>query len=84
MKVAPATKKITEERLTWHGHVNRRDEADVLGRMLHASVPGQRWRGRQKTRWKDPCTRDMDSDENALDRTKWKIDIQYYHSGDPS
>ena len=56
------------------------------GRMLDAPVPGKRWEGILKTRWKDSCKRDMESvelkEEDALDRTKWKNDIQY-HSGDP-
>ena len=50
MKVAPATKKITEKTLKWYGHVKRWDERHVLRRTLDAPVPG---RGRQKTRWKD-------------------------------
>ena len=32
-------------------------------RMLDAPVPGKRRRGRQKTRWKDLCKRDMESVE---------------------
>ena len=31
----------------------------ILRRMLDAQVPGNRRRGRQKTRWKDSCKRDM-------------------------
>ena len=58
----------------------------MLRRMLDATVPGERRRGRQKTRWKDSCKRYMESvwlkEEDVLDRTKWKNDIQY-HSGDP-
>ena len=63
------------------------DKGHILRRMLDAlgSVPGKRWRGKQKTRWKDSCKRDMEStglkEEDALDRTKWKNDIQY-HSDD--
>ena len=49
-------------------------------------MPGKRRRGRQKTRWKDSCKRDMESvwlkEEDVLDRVKWKNDIQY-HSGEP-
>ena len=58
------------------GHVKRREEGHVLSRMLDAPVAGKRWRGRQTTRWKDSCKRDMESvglkDEDVLDRTKWK------------
>ena len=68
------------------GHVKRREEGHVLRRMLDAPVQGKRQRGRQKTRWKDSCKRDMESvglkDKDALDRTMWKNDI-HNHSGDP-
>ena len=43
------TKKITEERLKWYGHVERRDEGHILSRMIDAPVPGKTRRGRQKT-----------------------------------
>ena len=51
VKVAPMTQKITEKRIKWCGHVQRRD---MLRRMLDAPVAGQIRRGRQKTRCKDP------------------------------
>ena len=58
VKVAPVTKKITEGRLMWYGHcVKRRDEGDMLKRMVDAPVPGKSWRGRQKTRRKDSSKR---------------------------
>ena len=48
--------------------------------MLDAPVQGKRRRGRQTTRWKDSCKRDMESvglkEEDVLDRIKWKRDIQ--------
>ena len=61
MKVAPVIKKITETRLKWYGHFTRRDEGNVLRRMVDAPGPGKRRRGRQKTRWKDSCKRDKES-----------------------
>ena len=61
--------------------MKRRDEANMLRRMLDAPVPGNRLNGRQKTKWKYSCKRDMESvwlkEEDVLDRTKWKNDIQY-------
>ena len=75
VKVAPVTKKITEKRLKWYGHVKRRDEGHVLRRMLDTPVAGKRWRGRQTTRWKDLCKNDISvglKEEDVLDRTKWK------------
>ena len=52
-------KKITVKRLKCNGHVKRRDEEHLLGRMLEAPILGKtkRRRGRQKTRWKDSCKR---------------------------
>ena len=54
-----------------------RTKSQILRRMLDAPVPGKRRRGRQKTRWKDSCKRDMGSvglkEEDVLDRAKWKI-----------
>ena len=57
------------------GHVKRREEGHVLRRMLDEPELGKRRRGRQKTRWKDSCQRDMESwglmVDDVLDRTKW-------------
>ena len=68
--------KITGKRLKWYA---KKTELD-------APVPGKRRRGRQKTRWKDSCKRDMESvvlkEEDVLDRTKRKNDNQN-HSDDP-
>ena len=47
----------------------------MLRRIEDEPVPGKR-RGRQKTRWKDSCKRDLESMglnmEKVLGRTKWK------------
>ena len=52
-------------------------------RMLDVPLPEKGRRGRQKTRWKDLCKRDMGlKEEDVLDWTKWKNDI-HNHSGDP-
>ena len=61
LQVAPVSKKITEKRPKWYGHVKRRDEGHVLRRMLDTPVPGKRRRGRMKARWKDSCKRDIES-----------------------
>ena len=77
VKVTPVTKKVTEKRLKWYGHVKRRDEGHVIRRMLDARVTGKRRRGRQKTRWKDSCKRDVESVGLKMkDGTKWKRGIQ--------
>ena len=50
--MAQASKKITEGRLIWYGHVMR-DGEHILRKVLRADTPGKRKRGRPKTRWKD-------------------------------
>ena len=43
-------------------YVKRREKGTgMLTIMVDAPAPGKRWRGRQKTRWKDSCKRDMES-----------------------
>ena len=57
----------------------------MLRRMLDAPVPGKRWKGRQKTRWKDSGERNRESvglkEEDVLDRTKWKNNIHNHSRG---
>ena len=58
-KVVQASRKITERRLKWYGHVMRMEEDHVVRRVMTKEIPGKRKRGRPKTRWKDVCNRDM-------------------------
>ena len=44
-RVAQASKKITERRLNWYGHVMRRDGEHILRKVLRADIPGKRKRG---------------------------------------
>ena len=48
-----ASKKITEKRLKWYGHVRRMKEEHIVRRMLDVDIPGKRRRGRPNLRWKD-------------------------------
>ena len=76
--MAQASKKITERRLNWYGHVTRRDEEDIglLRKLLMADIPGKRKRGLPKTRWKDACQRDFKSTGlragEETDRAMWR------------
>ena len=85
-KVVQASRKITERRLKWYGHVMRMEEDHVVRRVMTKAIPGKRKRGRPKTRWNDVCKRDMhtvglrEGDEG--DRAYWKETIDN-HSGDP-
>ena len=53
-----ASKKITEKRLKWYGHVRRMEEEHIVRRMLDVDIPGKRRRGRPNLRWKDACKRE--------------------------
>ena len=54
-----ASKKITEKRLKWYGHVRRMKEEHIVRRMLDVDIPGKRRRGLPNLRWKDSCKRNM-------------------------
>ena len=58
-RVVQASKKITEKRLKWYGHVRRMKEEHIARRMLDVEILGKRRRGRPNLRWKDACKRDM-------------------------
>ena len=86
-RVAQASKKITERRLIWYGHVMRRDGEHILRKVLRADIQGKRKRGRPKTRWKDVCQRDLKSAGlragEETDRVMWRRKI-ISHTGDPT
>ena len=86
-RVAQASKKITERRLNWYGHVMRRDGEHILRKVLRADIPGKRKRGRPKTRWKDACQRHFKSTGlragEETDRAMWRRKITSY-TGDPT
>ena len=81
-----ASRKITERRLKWYGHVMRMEEDRVVRRVMTKAIPGERKRGRPKTRGKDVCKRDMQTvrlrEGDEGDRAYWKETINN-HSGDP-
>ena len=65
--VVQASKKITEKRLKWYGHVSRMKEEHIVRIMLDVDIPGKRRRGQPTLTWKDACKRDMT--EVGLKRT---------------
>ena len=71
-----ASKKITEKRLKWYGHVRRMKEEHIVRRMLDVGIPGKRRRGRPNLRWKDAFQRDMTEaelkEDNATNRAEWR------------
>ena len=52
--MAHASKKITERRLNWYGHVMRRDEEHTNNeeKVLRTVIAGKTKIGRPKTNWK--------------------------------
>ena len=64
---------------TWRDTVH---EALIESLRLDELCSGKKRGGRQKPRWKGSCKRCMESawlkEKDALDRTKWKNDIQYH------
>ena len=85
--MAPASKKITERRLHWYGHVMGRYGEHILRKVLRAYISGKIKRGRPKTRWKDACQRDLKSTGlragEETDRAMWRREITS-HTGDPT
>ena len=85
-RVVQASKKITEKRLKWYGHVRRMKEEHIVRRMLDVDIPGKRRRGRPSLRWKDACKRDMTQaglkEDNATNRAIWRKKLISY-TGDP-
>ena len=85
-RVVQASKKITEKRLKWYGHVRRMKEEHIVRRILDVDIPGKRRRGRPNLRWKDACKRDMTQaglkEDNAKNRAEWRKKLISY-TGDP-
>ena len=71
--------KVTEDRLRWCGHVQRRDREYIGRRILRMGLPGRRHRGRLKRRFKDMLREDMQIvgviEEDAKDRDRWRTRI---------
>ena len=76
-----ASKKITEKRLKWYGHVSRMKDEHIVRRMLDVEIPGKRRRGRPNLRWKDACKRDMTEVGLKEDKTRQQTG---QHGGIPS
>ena len=53
--VKPITKYVTQKRLSWYGHVLRRQDPNVAKQVTTMKVGGKRPRGRPKLRWMDEC-----------------------------
>ena len=76
LKVAPVIEKVKENRLSWYGHVMRRDDTHETKRVMSMNIDGWRGRGRPKKRWMDCVRDDMNekgvNDSVTFDRGEWK------------
>ena len=78
--VAPIKEKLTQHRLRWFGHIQRRPrEAPVRSGILKRVDKVKRGRGRSKLTWDESVKRDLKdwniSKEVALDRSAWRLAI---------
>ena len=72
-------KKIGEKSLKCYGHVQQREEGQMLRSMSDAAISGQRRREETENQMERLCNRDMESlglkVEIITDRTKWMTEI---------
>ena len=70
---------LIKKRLSWYGHVVRRNEDEPLGRIMSVVAPGRRPRGRPKKTWKQKIDDDLRdfglNAESAGNREEWKAII---------
>lgn len=70
------TWEMRRRRLRWFGHVKRREESEVLGRVFRMEVEGRRRRGRPRKTWTKCVAEDLELqggvDEDAYDRGRWE------------
>ena len=57
--VKPITTYVAQKRLSWYGHVMRRDEMNVAKHVTTMKVGGKRPRGRPRLRWMDRVRSDL-------------------------
>ena len=86
-KVVQASRKITERRLKWYGHVMRMEEDHVVRRVMTKAIPGKKEEREIKDKV-EGCVQERDMQTVGLregdegDRAYWKGTINN-HSGDP-
>ena len=74
-KVTPINSVLTQKRLSWYGHVMRRDETHITKSTLRTTVTGTRPRGRPKMRWLDRLKSDINL-EIVTDRKRWAVMVK--------
>ena len=80
-RVTPIKSVLAQKRLSWYGHVMRREETHITRSTLNMTVMGTRPRGRPKMRWLDRLKSDMRSyginPEMATDRERWAVMVKH-------
>ena len=78
--VRKITDLIAESRLRWYGHVVRMDEEENVKRAWLEPVRGRRSRGRQRIRWRDKVSSDLEKrglvEDDAYERNSWRRRIK--------
>ena len=84
-KVVQASRKITERRLKWYGHVMRIEEDHVVRRVMTKAIPGKKEERETKDKV-EGCVQeghaDCRTEGDEGDRAYWKETIDN-RSGDP-
>ena len=79
-KVTPIRSFLAQKRLSWYGHVMRREETHITRCSLSMKVEGTRPRGRPMMRWLDRLKSYMHifgiNPEMATDRERWAIMVK--------
>ena len=79
VKVERLGMKMREGRLSWYGHVMRRDQEYVGRKMMEMELLGKRKRGRPKKRFLDVVKEDMGEvgvkETDVEDRKMWRMMI---------
>ena len=83
IKVERLGMKMREGRLSWYGHVMRRDQEYIGRKMMEMELPGKRRRGRPKRRFLDVVKEDMREvgakETDVEDRKMWRMMIRCGH-----
>ena len=79
-RVTPIKSVLTKKRLSWYGHVMRREETHITRSTLSMTVMGTRPRGRPRMRWLDRMKSDMRiygiTPGMATDREHWAVMVK--------
>ena len=59
LEVIEVSRKVQEEGLWWYGHLRQRNEGHMAREAMIIELPGNRIRGKSKTRWRDRVAADM-------------------------